>query len=1051
MLQKKYTIFKDVSAPEEKWEELLQILHEIQSQFKKAKGRSLYLHLLFHGIPIIIAQKIRNAIGQLLPQAVVTGMVETIFTQKKENRYLLINANIFFNADIKLFSLDDMLEDYIKLGQQLGEQIAGMADVKAAAVYCSCLHTDFSLLLNKMTEKNREVVFFGASAGVFESSAEMPETEQNLFLLDMNNIQEQQFIIGDRVYKHGLVIAVFSGKELCVHGDYILGWKPIGKELTVTETVSVNCVARLNDMPATEVYRHYLNVIPDENFVYNISEFPLVIERNGCLIARVPPVHDNEGRIYFNGDIYRGEKARLTYAVHSELLKETDEASKKLCGFGPEGAFMSVCGNRTLFLRGAAEKEVEYYRRFAPELIVNYGTSEIYSYKGQGGVLNSALIAVAFREGPYREMSSCNKHLMEEEPHFIIPLATRMASFLDAVTQELAESNEELKKMAKAAETANKAKSDFLSNMSHEIRTPINAVLGMDEMILRECREPVIREYAENIKTAGNNLLGLINDILDFSKIEAGKLELIPIEYATSSLLNDLVNMIATRAEQKKLELRVKAPEDLPSTLYGDELRLRQVITNILTNAVKYTEQGSVTLALDWERYSGQEIILKVSVTDTGIGIKDEDIAKLFEVFERIEEKRNRTIEGTGLGMNITQKLLGLMDSKLEVESVYGQGSTFSFKIRQKVLNWDKMGNYEEAYRRIQQQTNDCECFSAPEARVLVVDDTVMNLTVVKGLLKRTQIQVDTAASGYECLKMVKDTAYDIIFMDHRMPGMDGLETLAELKKMTDSPNAKTPVVALTANAVAGANEVYRKAGFDDYLTKPIATQKLEKCLLRFLPEDKVSLKSEAAGDVTEAAGAMIPEWLKNVPGIDVSAGIEHCGSVEGYLTALTVFAESLPATADEIQGYFEAQDCNNYTTKVHALKSTARVAGFGELSDRARRLEDAGNSGYINEILTDTPVLLKLCRECAALLAPLLEKAGADDEEKAPISPEELAEAWSSLREVVQSFDDDSLKYILDELSGYELPAKDAELLQAVKKAAAKLDWDKIGECLNN
>ena len=1042
--------FREKLNREKWWKELNDNLTDIKNLSNTVSVKTLYLHIIFHGMNRALAEHILRLVKEVLPQAVVTGMTETIFEYADESEFLVISANFFMKSEVKLFQLEGAPTDYELEGNNLGELIASCPNAKVAAVYCSCLGTKFPLLFNNMVNKNRDIVFFGASAGAFGKINEVKTSGRNLLLMDMHNKQENQFIMGNRVIPLGIVIAVFCGEDLHAQGDYVLGWKPLGKELTITETVGINCIARLDDIPATDVYYHYLKVVPDDNFIFNIAEFPLAIERNGCLIGRVPPVHDDRGRIYFNGDVYKGEKVRLTYGVPAELLQKTAKYSDKMCGFAPEGIFLTICGNRTMFLHKAADEEIGFYRRFVPQLITNYGTSEIYFNHGQGGILNSAFIAIGFREGDASEHCVCHPLIQQKEQHNVIPLATRMATFLDAMTQELTQSNKDLKDMAEQAKAANQAKSDFLSNMSHEIRTPINAILGMDEMILRECTDETIRNYAENIRTAGNTLLGLINDILDFSKIEAGKLELISAEYATSSLLNDLVNMIANRAAKKGLELHVRADENLPSTLQGDELRLRQVITNILTNAVKYTEHGSVTLTMNWTKASEDEIELQVAVTDTGIGIKEEDIHKLFNAFERIEEKRNRTIEGTGLGMNITQKLLSMMESRLEVTSTYGEGSCFSFRVRQKVLNWSAMGNFEEAYRRtITERHQAGTSFVAPEAKILVVDDTDMNLTVVKGLLKRTQIQIDTAISGFECLKLAAESTYDAIFLDHRMPGMDGLETLAKLRKRTDSPNINTPVIALTANAVAGASELYFKAGFDDYITKPIDSRRLEQCLTKYLPKDKI-IEQEVTENGEEPKGEnIIPDWLRSVPGLDIDTGIKHCGSEEAYLNALTVFAESLPGIADEIEQYHNSCDCTNYTTKVHALKSTARVAGFEELSERARRLEDAGNNGYLDELMTDTPIMLALCHECAKALAPLVEKPATDEDSKPPISDEELAEAWQTMADIVHSFDYDSLVYMLEELDGYKLAEKDKEKLTALQQAAKIPDWDKLKEIL--
>ncbi|MBP5233308.1 MAG: hypothetical protein J6333_07870, partial [Planctomycetes bacterium] len=312
--------------------------------------------------------------------------------------------------------------------------------------------------------------------------------------------------------------------------------------------------------------------------------------------------------------------------------------------------------------------------------------------------------------------------------------------------------SEELRAAKALAEEASRAKGDFLANMSHEIRTPINAVLGMNEMILRESNDAAITTYAANVKTAGTTLLGIINDILDFSKIESGKIEIIPVEYELALLANDLVNMIRARAEGKGLQLLLDFDPQLPRRLYGDEVRVKQIITNLLTNAVKYTEKGTVTLALHYERLASDSdnILLQVRVKDTGAGIRPEDVGKLFAKLERLEEKRNRNVEGTGLGLSITENLLELMGSKLTVESVYGEGSTFGFALRQKVTSWEPMGDYQAAAARHAAATKYHEKFTAPAARVLVVDDNPMNLLVFRSLVKRTLVQTDAAASGDE-------------------------------------------------------------------------------------------------------------------------------------------------------------------------------------------------------------------------------------------------------------------------------------------------------------
>ena len=388
---------------------------------------------------------------------------------------------------------------------------------------------------------------------------------------------------------------------------------------------------------------------------------------------------------------------------------------------------------------------------------------------------------------------------------------------------------------------ANEAMSNFLANMSHEIRTPINAVLGMDEMILRESEDDKIIEYARTIEGAGKTLLSLINDILDFSKIEAGNMEIMETNYSLSAALNDVVNMIQVKAAQKNLKLIVDVNPQTPEKLYGDEMRLRQIMINVLNNAVKYTNIGSVTLKINFDQKNKDSILLMITITDTGVGIREKDMEKLFRKFQRLDQNKNRTVEGSGLGLAIVHNLLELMDGKINVQSVYGEGSTFTISLPQKIVSDETIGNINSKNTGISTPTPKYkESFHAPDAKVLVVDDTPVNVVVVKNLLKKTKIQVEAAASGMECLEKTSHTKYDLIFLDYRMPEMDGIETLKKLKEQTDNPNKDTHVVTLTANAISGARERFIQEGFDDYLTKPIDVGNLETTLLKFLPEEKI-------------------------------------------------------------------------------------------------------------------------------------------------------------------------------------------------------------------
>lgn len=398
---------------------------------------------------------------------------------------------------------------------------------------------------------------------------------------------------------------------------------------------------------------------------------------------------------------------------------------------------------------------------------------------------------------------------------------------------------EMLEHQKEMADSASEAKSRFLANMSHEIRTPINAVLGMDEMILRESTENPIRKYASNIMSAGRTLLALINDILDLSKVEEGKMEIISVQYDPASLINDLVNMTADRASRAGLKFDVKVDEHIPRILCGDEIRIRQCALNLLSNAVKYTEKGSILLEVFSSPKDDKHVLLTVSVTDTGIGMQKEDMDRLFSPYERLDEKRNRAVEGTGLGMAITRQLLDLMGSSLDVKSEYGKGSCISFSIEQEAVTKDEIGDFSKRINDPSERLIEYhEMFHAPDARILVVDDTEINLTVIENLLKRTKIRIDTAISGKDALDLAAVNKYDVIMIDHMMSGMDGIETrerIAELDK-----NHDTPTVALTANAVSGARQKYIAAGFSDYLSKPVDGRRLERMLMALIPDEKI-------------------------------------------------------------------------------------------------------------------------------------------------------------------------------------------------------------------
>ena len=423
---------------------------------------------------------------------------------------------------------------------------------------------------------------------------------------------------------------------------------------------------------------------------------------------------------------------------------------------------------------------------------------------------------------------------------------------------DITDSRNQIRKMDElriAADSANQAKSAFLANVSHEIRTPINVVQGMSEVIMRDYDDPKLLEYADNIQNAADNLLELINGILDFSKIESGRIALSNAEYRVDDFFRDIVMVFEHKSDNSKVSFVTDIAKDIPLLLYGDVVRIRQIATNILSNAFKYTREGSVTLRAKFERITEEKGNLIFSVEDTGIGIKKDEIDKIFEMFVRLDERLNRSVEGTGLGMNITKKLVDIMGGEIKVYSEYGRGSVFTVIIPQFIRS--KGG---ETIGRLEQKdivkTHVGVGFEAPDAKVLIIDDSKTNLIVAKALLRDTKAAISTGLSGDECLDHVLREHYDVIFLDHRMPGMDGVETLHKMQ-MLDSKCKDTPVIMLTANAMSDAKDYYMKQGFTDFISKPITEQSICKMLLKYLPKEKVKMTGEndedTARDTEEA------------------------------------------------------------------------------------------------------------------------------------------------------------------------------------------------------
>lgn len=656
-----------------------------------------------------------------------------------------------------------------------------------------------------------------------------------------------------------------------------------------------------------------------------------------------------------------------------------------------------------------------------------------------------------------------------------ILLAVKKSNSMVKFISLKAQSNQELLKVVeikrKEAKSAGKAKTDFLANMSHEIRTPMNAICGMSDLLLQTKLTDEQLDYVSTIKLSSDNLLSIINDILDFSKIEAGKMELVPQSYNLLSPLYSLQNTIDVRIGERPLDFKISIKRDMPTQLYGDEVRVQQVILNLLTNAVKYSNQGHIELIVDYEKLENDEIMLKATVKDQGIGIKKEDMPKLFEAFSQVDMERNHRIEGTGIGLTITERLVRSMGGSITLESEYGVGTTFYVSMRQKVEDFNSVIytestddfvviSHSNILKGFVSGKKKIAKFIAPDAKVLVVDDNEANLKVAKGLMGQYKLSVRTCTSGKAALDILEtDKSFDILFIDHMMPEMDGVELTKILRSSNDDYLKYVPIIALTANAIKGVSEMFLANGFTEYLSKPIDTERLGEVLNKWIPENKKEEAMEEEESVADKNQAVddneenLLNMLRQIENVDYDKAMTLCGKSEDILlSVIEVYVKSYSQIKERIDSTYAKEDLKNYAIEVHGVKSSSRSIGNDVLGEMAYRLEIEAKDGNIAYVKENHSEFVMKYEQFVGKLKEIVDKLKTEEKiEKVKFSKEEILSMINECISLYDEFETTKAEEVLKKLQCAECDENIMNLINDAIDSAELFDFDEVTKILTN